>query len=481
MRKVFLENLPKWEKGEGAGNIGTVNWGKCVGYKVRFTYDDIEGCLEIVKYDKNNRKIFVMYNGEQYDVNSADLKKGAIGKVVKKRTGDFKVEIGVPFKSDNRDLIVTDREYRYRNKSNGQIERQKFYKYTCNKCGWTEGWIEESNLRKGNGCACCCPTPRIIVPEINSIWATDRWMCNLGVSEEDAKKYTKSGSDEIEIICPHCGTKKKKRINDIHNKKSIGCTCGDGFSYPSKFVFDLLKQVNVDFYIEYNPEWIKPKRYDFYIPEYNMIIEVHGSQHYKETGRKEARNLIEEQENDRIKRELALANGIKYYIELDCRESNLEWIKNSILNSKLNVSFDLSNINWLKCEEFAINSNKVKEVCDYWNNKEEWETTYTIVENNKWGIKGVSTIKKYLKAGTKLGWCDYNPEDEKMKSSKKKNKIGKQVEIFKNNKSLGIFESCAELARQSEELFGVKLFKDAIHPVCNGRRKEYKGFEFRYL
>ena len=46
--------------------------------------------------------------------------------------------------------------------------------------------------------------------------------------------------------------------------------------------------------------------------------------------------------------------------------------------------------------------------------------------------------------------------------------------------SLGIFYSIAELSRQSEELFGVKLNKENISAVARGVRKKYKGFTFKY-
>lgn len=110
-----------------------------------------------------------------------------------------------------------------------------------------------------------------------------------------------------------------------------------------------------------------------------------------------------------LKKELAKENGIEHYVVIDCRYSELEWIKNSILNSKLVDMLNLSKIDWLKCEEFAL-KNIVREVCDYWNNKEEWETTTTIAENNEWGIRSVITVIKYLKKGTILGWCNYNPK-----------------------------------------------------------------------
>ena len=90
------------------------------------------------------------------------------------------------------------------------------------------------------------------------------------------------------------------------------------------------------------------------------------------------------------------------------------------------------------------------------------------------------TVRDYLKKGSELGWCYYSAKEEYIKGVRKKNKWGKQVEIFKNSESLGVFETCAELGRQSEELFGVKLDYKSISAVAKGRRKSYKGFTFKY-
>ena len=43
---------------------------------------------------------------------------------------------------------------------------------------------------------------------------------------------------------------------------------------------------------------------------------------------------------------MALTNGIKYYIELDCRYSKGEFIKRSIINSDLSKIYDLSQIDY---------------------------------------------------------------------------------------------------------------------------------------
>ena len=407
-------------------------------------------------------------------------------------------------------------------------------RHNCDKCNYHEWDISPSKLLLGKGCPVCANQK--IVLGVNTIWDTDRWMCNLGVSEEDAKRYSRCSHRNITVKCPDCGKEKKIRISSIYNYKSICCPCGDGKSYPEKFVMNILEQLNIDFETEYSPKWIKPKRYDFYIKGVSCIIETHGEQHYKAISRKgkRVRTLKQEQTNDKYKKEIALKNGVEYYITLDCRESSLEWIKNSILNSDLAELFDLSNINWLKCSEFA-NKNIVKEVCDYWNNKGESETITdlgrifkldisTIINylnkgrklgwcdykckkeniNNKmkevceyWNNKkdsesmndlfqklGINrnTIRNYLKKGTKLGWCEYNPKEEiKKAGSKFGGYNAKKVEIFKDGQSLGIFSSCAELERQSEKLLGIKLGNSVISRVCNNKASQYKGFTFKYV
>ncbi|MBO3398508.1 hypothetical protein JJB71_13265 [Clostridium perfringens] len=352
-------------------------------------------------------------------------------------------------------------------------------KHNCKECNYHEWEITPSSLLQGKGCPVC--SGNITKLGINTIWDTDRWMVDLGVSKEDAKMYSHSSGKKIIVMCPDCGRKKKIVIGSIYTYKTISCSCGDGKSYPEKFIVNMLEQLSLEFDTEYSPEWIKPKRYDFHIKDNNCIIETHGMQHYDDRQTSFRTTLKDQQTNDKYKKETSFKNGIKHYIELDCRESNLEWIKNSILNSELNVLFDLSKIDWLQCADFA-NKNIVKEVCDHWNNKGEDETTNDVGKKFNLDRK---TIINYLKRGTKLGWCEYNPKDERFKGALKtiqKNKTKcKGVEILKNNQRLGMFESRKELEIQSEKMFNVKLLANNIASVCNGKRKQYKGFTFKYI
>lgn len=473
---ICLNDLPIYKDGTYKGKI---DWSNSLDCKVNFNYKDIEGYIKILGYIKNDNLLKIQYKNNLYDIRTSDFRKCKLGKIIGTHTREFKYKINQTLNDEKRDLIIIDREHR---KNKNGVGR-KYYKYKCNKCGFDCGehykngeykeefWIVESHLIGGNGCSCC--TGKVVVPEINSIWAKAPWMIDLGVSIEDAKRYTKGSGERIIVTCPDCGNKKKISIYSINKNRSISCICGDGVKYPEKFMANVLTQLRIDFKTQHAPKWIDKRFYDFYIPSLNMIIETHGRQHYEEaSGFK--RTLAEEQENDRIKKELALANGVEHYVEINCSKSELEWMKFNVYK-QLNNYFDMRNVDFSKAEEFAL-KNMAKLVCDYWNKN---HNTKYIMNNMQLSNPTVIT---YLKKGNALGWCKYDPKIELIKNLKiaKKN-TSKRVEIFKNNISLGVFNSCSELERKSEELFGVKLNNSKISQVCNNKQKHHKGFTFKYV
>jgi hypothetical protein len=498
IRKVFLENLPI-----GGLNRGNrIDWTASVGYKVRFIYDDIEGWIEIVSYNLVNSIITIKYNDKEHKINTDNFKKCKLGKLLGRHTNEFKIELGTRFQDDKRDITITGSN-KIKDEKTGQW--CKYYKYKCNKCGYDCGehysikdkkhkgelWVVESQLELGCGCSVCCSAPKIVVKSINSIVATDKWMIPI-VGEEVAKTHTYNSSDKIKVTCPDCGRVKSKKmdISTIHQCHSISCSCSDKTPYTEKLIFNILEQLGVNFEYHKTFEWSKSvqvenielcgrKEYDFYLIDYNIMIEAHGIQHYEESNR--GRSLKIEQANDEIKKELALDNGIKEenYIVVDCRTSELEWIKQNILNSRLSELFNLSQIDWIKTEEFAL-SNLIKAVCDIWNNKEESEAIIDISEKTGYGR---TTIRRWLNKGSNYGFTNYNGIEEKIKGNiKNSGKIqSKSVEIFKDGISKGIFPSCAELSRQSENLFGVKLNAINIAQVCRNEKKSHKGYTFNFV
>lgn len=410
-REIFLENLPKNKKEK-------VIWKESIGYKVHFIYDDIEDYLEIVDYKSG--ELTIKYKDKIIDISNSNFIECKLGKILGRVTKDFKIEIGTTFKDEKRDLVIIDREYRVKIKNNGGKLNEKWYKYHCNRDG-NEDWIIEYDLLKGNGCNVCCSSPRKLMLGANTIWDKARWMCDLGVSEEDAKKYMPNSTKPINVKCIHCGKIKSISPHDIFKNNSIGCNCGDSVSYPEKFMFNMLTQLGIDFIWQLtktNFKWCSKYKYDFYfaINEEEYIIETHGEQHYEKS--RSYMSLEKNIKNDRIKYELAIKNGIKpeNYIVIDFRYSNLKWGRENIINSRLNQIFDLTNINWEECNMYAIKSNKIKESCDVWNNRKYNESVSTIAKQI--GMDR-NILRKYLKKGSELGLCDYDPLEERIKTNKK--------------------------------------------------------------
>lgn len=305
----------------------------------------------------------------------------------------------------------------------------------------------------------------------------------------DAVTHKYSSNAKVLMQCPDCGKIKPNTIYNLTRYKKINCECGDtGFSYPEKFIIKLLMQLDVKYSTQYNrkdAEWITNGfRYDFYINN-SCIIETHGSQHYNENKfSKSGNELLKDRQNtDRIKEKLAKENGIINYITLDCRESNMEWIKNSVMKSKLPkiLKFTENDINWKECEEFAL-SNIVKKVCDYKNN----HTTLTCYQIGKIFKLSKGTILSYLKKGKTLGWCEYSESVEFLRRNEKlqlynKEQYSKRVEVYKDEISLGIFPSVTSLCNSSGELFNIFFSISGISNACNGRSKTHKGFIFKYV
>lgn len=261
------------------------------------------------------------------------------------------------------------------------------------------------NILRGYKCPVC--SHRTIGKNFeNSIWTSEykEFFANY-LTEEQMKTAMPNSSKPITMICPDCGRQKAISPNRLFRTHSLGCICSDGVSYPNKFIYSLLNQLDIEYKPEYTFEWSDKRRYDIYIPTLNCIIENHGEQHYDNSfTHLDSRTLEEEQANDKHKRELALKNGIEQYIILDCRRSNIDWLKNSILNSILSKIFNLSTIDWIKCHEFAC-SNLINVAADWWN---KGIGIYAIVKEMKLSD---TTVVRYLKQATECGLCNYTKEN----------------------------------------------------------------------
>ena len=253
---------------------------------------------------------------------------------------------------------------------------------------------------------------KINCTQCNSIANTHPHLIKLLVNKEDALKYSVWTRVKLLTKCPDCGYEKDISISNYINH-GFGCPrCSDGIPYPEKFMLSILEQLlDKDFQVQLNKttfKWCDTYIYDFYIGRVNCIIETHGLQHYeKEHGNWDSLHSI--QQNDDNKEHVAKHNGIENYIIIDCRKSELEWIKNSVMNRNPTrpnqpslaelLNFNEKDVDWLKCHEYACSS-LVKTVCDLWNSGiKDTLIIANILKTHR------ATITKYLKQGTELSWC----------------------------------------------------------------------------
>lgn len=244
---------------------------------------------------------------------------------------------------------------------NGNLTPNDVYFQSTKKYWWLgscghEWKSDVRNRNEGIGCPICCN--KLIVKGINDIWTTNPKLASLLLNHEDGYKYSKGSSVKLNWKCPDCGEIIKNKAPSTVKVQGLSCpVCSDGFSYPEKFMYNLLREIDVDFKLHVIFDWLNNKIYDFYIPSLNMIIETHGGQHsirgFDNVG---GRTLEEEIENDNYKYKMALKNGIKHYIVIDCRYSEMNFIKNSILNSEINNIFDFSNVDWDDCDKKSRSS-----------------------------------------------------------------------------------------------------------------------------
>ena len=236
------------------------------------------------------------------------------------------------------------------------------------------------------------------------------------IKYEDLYKYSCNTKDKFYIICDKCYTASKNKKSIVNMVfQGVSCEhCSDGVSIPEKFMSNILKQLNISYKYQLNKsdfEWCNYFKYDFYLPKYSIIIEINGLQHYEI--KHKGRTLEEEQMNDLLKYECA-KSYVDKYIVIDCRYSELEWMKENIIK-ELNKYFDLSNINWELAWEESQNSLCVK-AWELWNNG----LTTSDIANELSLTK--QTIIKYLKRGAKLNKCNYNYKEGHKRAGDKRRK-----------------------------------------------------------
>ena len=257
-----------------------------------------------------------------------------------------------------------------------------------------------NNIFYGLGCPRC--SGNVVYPGKTDIATVAPWMVEMLADKDDAYKYTFCSHQVIDFKCKYCGKILPNSIQEVYRYKHFTCpACSDGVSYPNKVMNIVLKNLNILYKQEYRIDEYS-YRYDFYIPHIETIVEMHGRQHYDEWTLGNV-SLEERRIIDKNKYDLAIQNGIKKYVTIDCRNTDFNYIKNNIINSALLELINIHDVDWNKCEMESCKSIVVKSATMY-------NDGMRIGEIAKQLSFSIDAIRKYLKQATSAGLCVYVPD-----------------------------------------------------------------------
>lgn len=277
------------------------------------------------------------------------------------------------------------------------------------------------------------------------------------LDETDSHKYSHGSHQKTYFVCPNCGNIVYYAISKVCMYGYVPCKkCSDKISYPNKFMYNLLEQLKVSFETEYSPSWIKPKKYDFYVPDLNLVIEMDGALGHGHKNKMNGDDGSRSLKIDKYKDEMARKMGLDI-VRIDCFVSDSDFIKDNILKSKISELLDLSNIDFSLCHKNAISSYKMK-VCDKWNECHDMSVLMDCFKFSR------GTMIRWLSQCAKYKMCEYDGKLQQHLSGKrnisKAYNANKKPVICLDTKS--IFESC----REAYKWLGYNIDGHSIQDNC---------------
>lgn len=329
------------------------------------------------------------------------------------------------------------------------------------------------SLQMGGGCPYCAG--HRVLAGFNDLWTTNPDVAALLTDPDDGYLVAKMSHAKKNFTCPMCGKKQDKLVMNVV-RRGLQCNnCSDHISFPNRFSRAFFSQLPVENYTpEYTSSWLRPYLYDNYF-EYQgkrFVVENdagigHGNKQWGSGNKPD----VEGKMRDEFKDALASEHGI-HVIRIDTQESTCEYIKRHILASELAQIFDLSNIDWVKCDIDA-QKNLVKEVCElYMSGMKRLKDIANVVKLSD------QSVRNYLKRGYTFGWCDYVPKN----GPTDKTHLANGRKIIITDKSTGQqfhFNSITKCASQIYDTCGIKISRNTIVKYCNNNQS-YQGFLFSF-
>jgi predicted transcriptional regulator len=511
-RSLDLSGLPKKKS--------KIDWSKSKECKIPFIYGDEKGIFIVKDYIKEDERYFLLieYNDKEYKIATNNFMKFKFGNIIGTYNKNYIYNVGEIIETKSGKIKILEQIQYIRNNNSAE----KGYKYEC----LIDGNIDcttETIIKEGGGCNVCCPRTVKVLKGYNDIATTHPYLVEYFKYIEDTYTHTYGSSDKTWIKCPDCGFEEELCINDIVLGKFSCKKCGSHYSYPNKFMLNVLEQLNVDFETEKKFDWClylfqgkyRQGYYDFYISSLNLIIEMDGSFHNNDNtmnGQTAKESKFIDDEKDR----LAIEHGIEV-IRINCDYNRIanrfKYIKqNTSKNIRLNELFDLSKIYWERVLEYCM-TNLNKTIC------EEWNKTKDVKHIIKKFKKSRENIRNILNLGNTLNWCNYK-DFNKIKSDNyyktielwndgttridiekilqlsqptissyltKANKYGLckyEAELITTEiycqETNEIYESLSDCKRKFLKEFNVELDVSCISKVCRNKLNQHKSYTFKY-
>ena len=315
----------------------------------------------------------------------------------------------------NREIWLYCQEYDYHNYDRGgnkvgyKTKCSRFYKgHRCSFCGNSGETHWKDSLAYN-------------YPQIAKMIAIEE----NNLTFEDCYNIACQSNKKFYFKCLDCNTINKKPLSSVVNQRFSCDYCSDGISIPNKILRQISKQLGLKWSFEYSPKWLTNKRLDAYDNNLRIAIEMDGF--YKEN------HIGKRKEVDDWKDEQCLDNDI-YVIRIDLMDkkeyskNTFGYIKSQIIKSELNTIYDLSNIDWKLAWEQSQKSLCI-ETWKLWNEGMEIFEICNILNLCR------STVRKYLKEGSKSKNVKYDIKEQKQKNRFKEETLylidleGNKIEI----------------------------------------------------
>ena len=469
------------------------DWKNAAGISVPFIYNKTQGSIDIVSVYKNTRGDWrlIVQNGncERHDVLSYHFIRGKLGSCIGINTKKFKLTVGqriqdIGKNGQCRDITITNTYRATLNAFTG-----KFADYYCNTCDTEITRVRESVIVDGVGCSACSGKTTTVA---NSILNKASWMIDYFVGGEDeAKKYMPNSNIALQFKCPYCSrtTDKAIPVYQVYSRNSIGCPCRDkSISFSEKFAFYLFRSLIGERYekevTKTRLPWCGSYRYDGMILPVNVapsesitdssdviLVELHGKQHYEDKcsfGNKKSQSLADVQKNDRVKKEVAIKNGVKpeKYIVIDCRKTTKKELVHSFVDSGVLelIGYNNNDVKWDEIYAQALRSME-KEILNY-ANENPYETTSIIA--SKFSVSS-GTVRRVLKDNDAFDLVARNPQIYK----------DKPVMVTTADSRQYCYSDLISACDSLRSLYPIDFrVQDITASIANNG--DYNGFVFRY-